>query len=90
MGSASLMLSERLKHGMDMKTYTVYRVFYPTNNTEHIGTVVDRRKGERKNNAAAMLRLAQNLFATSSINSHIYILPSDAIHWGAHRPSSAL
>lgn len=73
-----------------MKTYTVYRVYYPTNKTENIGTVVDRRKGERKNNTTDMLRLAQKLFATSSINSHIYILPSDAVHLGAYTPSSAL
>jgi len=73
-----------------MKIYTVYRVDYPTNNTERIGTVVDRRKGERINNAADTLRLAQKLFLTSSIDSHIYILPSDVIHAGAYSPSSAL
>ena len=58
-----------------MKTYTVYRFDYPTNKTDSVGTVVDRRKGERNNNAADMLRLAQKLYATSSIDSHIYIVP---------------
>lgn len=72
-----------------MKNYTVYRLDYPTNKTELIGTVVDRRKGERNNNAADMLRLAQKLFATSSIDSHIYIGPSDAIHLGGYRASMA-
>ena len=72
-----------------MKTYTVYRLDYPTNKTEPIGTVVDRRKGERNNNASDMLRLAQKLFATSSIGSHIYIGPSDATQFGAYRASLA-
>jgi len=40
------MLIKPPKHGADMKTYTVYRVNYPSNNTERIGTVVDRRRGE--------------------------------------------
>ena len=70
-----------------MKTYTVYRVDYLTNKTEPIGTVVDRRKRDRNNNTADMLRLAQKLFATSSIDSHIYISPFDAVHSGAQTPS---
>jgi len=57
-----------------MKTYTVYRVEYLNNKTVKIGKVLDRRKGERLNNAADMLRMAQKLYATSSINSHIFIL----------------
>jgi hypothetical protein len=62
-----------------MKTYSVYRFDYPTNKTKYIGTVVDRRKRERKNSVADMMRLAQKLFATSSIDSHIYILPSKEV-----------
>ena len=66
-----------------MTPYTVYRVNYRTKKTEPIGCVVDRRKGERNNNAADMLRLAQKLYTTSSIDSHIFIssgtrLPEDA------------
>jgi hypothetical protein len=57
-----------------MKTYTVYRVNYPNNKTERIGTVVDRRMGERNNNAADMLQLAQKIYTASSIDSHIFIL----------------
>jgi hypothetical protein len=57
-----------------MKTYTVYRVEYLKNKTLKIGKVLDRREGERNNNQADMLRLAQIKYATSSINSHIFIL----------------
>jgi hypothetical protein len=57
-----------------MRTYTVYRVDYLKNKTLKIGKVLDRRERERKNNPADMLRLAQIKYATSSINSHIFIL----------------
>ncbi len=72
-----------------MKPYTVYRVNYRTKTTEPIGCVVDRRNGERQNNAADMLRLAQKLYTTSSLDSHIFIssgthLPEDA--WDGNRP----
>ena len=66
--------------GLDMKTYTVYRVNYPNNKTERIGTVVDRRMGERNNNAADMLQLAQKIYTTSSIDSHIFILRDRSFH----------
>ena len=74
MGSAFVMLCQNIKHGANVKTYSVYRVDYPTNKTERIGTVVDRRRGERNNNVAGMLRLAQKLYSTSSIDSHIFII----------------
>ena len=57
-----------------MRTYIVYRVVYLNNKTVKIGKVLDRREGERNNNPADMLRLAQMKYATSSINSHIFIL----------------
>lgn len=57
-----------------MKTYTVYRVDYLKNKTVKIGKILERRERERKNNPADMLRLAQMKYATSSINSHIFIL----------------
>jgi hypothetical protein len=57
-----------------MKTYTVYRVDYLNNKTVKIGKVLDRREEERNNNPADMLRLAQMKYATSSVNSHIFIL----------------
>lgn len=57
-----------------MKTYGVYRVEYRTNKTVRVGMVVDHRKAERNNNAADILRVAQKLYAKSSIDSHIFIL----------------
>lgn len=57
-----------------MKTYTVYRVDYSNNKTVKIGKVLDRREVERNNNPADMLRLAQMKYATSSVDSHIFIL----------------
>lgn len=59
---------------LDMRTYTVYRVDYLKNKTLKIGKVLDRREVERNNNSADMLRLAQIKYATSSIDSHIFIL----------------
>ena len=60
--------------GGEIKTYTVYRVDYRTNKQELIGKVVERRREERNNNAADMLRLAQKIYATSSIYSKIFIV----------------
>ena len=57
-----------------MKTYSVYRVDYLNNKTVKIGKVLDRRLGERNNNAADMLRLAQITYDHSPIHSHIFIL----------------
>ena len=57
-----------------MRTYAVYRVEYLNNKTVKVGTVVDYRRAERNNNAKDMLRMAQKLYATSSIDSHIFII----------------
>jgi hypothetical protein len=62
-----------------MKTYTVYRVEYRAKKTVRIGKVVDRRKEERNNNAADMLRMAQKVYATSSIDSHIFIIRESSL-----------
>ena len=67
------------KEGGDMKTYSVYRVEYLKNKTVKIGKVLDRRLGERNNNAADMLRLAQIRYANSSMDSHIFILRESSI-----------
>jgi hypothetical protein len=75
MGSVLIILGiNRNRDGVDMKTYTVYRVDYRTNKQELIGKVVERRKVERKNNAADMLRLAQKIYATSSFDPNIFII----------------
>jgi len=57
-----------------MNAYSVYRVDYHANKTERIGSVLERRKRERNNNAEDMLRLAQSLYAHSAIDSHIFII----------------
>jgi len=62
------------KEGSEMRTYAVYRVEYLKNKTVKVGTVVDYRKAERNNNATDMLRMAQKLFSTAPIDSHIFII----------------
>jgi len=57
-----------------MKTYAVYRLGYWNNKLELMGKVVERRKEERNNNAADMLRWAQKIYAASSIDSSIFIV----------------
>lgn len=57
-----------------MPTYTVYRVNHRTNKMELVGKVVERRMAERQNNAADMLRLAKKLYATSSLDTNIFII----------------
>jgi len=57
-----------------MRIYAVYRLGYWNNKLELLGKVVERRKEERKNNAADMLRWAQNIYAASSIGSSIFIV----------------
>jgi hypothetical protein len=60
--------------GAHMNAYSVYRVDYQANKTERIGRLVDRRKGERRNNAEDMLRLAQSQYSYSALCSHIFII----------------
>ncbi len=49
------------------KIYTVYHIDFLNNERVPIGSLVERRQAERKDNAADMLRLARKLFADSSI-----------------------
>jgi hypothetical protein len=62
-----------LAQGWDMTTYSVYRVDYRNNKQELIGKLVERRMKERTNNAADMLRLAKKIYATSSMDTNIFI-----------------
>jgi len=62
---------------VDMKVYTVYRVENLTNTKEAVGKVVERRKGERDNNASDMLRYAQKLYGMPSSDSQIIIIRED-------------
>lgn len=58
-----------------MKTYTVYRYDYTRHVREPIGMVVERRNGDRGNDIESLLKLAQKLYSTLSLNSHIAISP---------------
>ena len=60
-----------------MKVYTVYRVENLTNTKEAVGKVVERRRGERDNNAEDMLRYAQQLYGMPSNDSQIIIIRED-------------
>jgi hypothetical protein len=64
----------RGRDGVNMKIYAVYRIGYWNNKLELIGKVLERRKKERKNNAADMLRWAQKIYAASSVDSNIFIV----------------
>ena len=57
-----------------MKTYTVYRIDFLDKKKIPIGMLVERREKERNKNEADILRLAQRLFAESSIDKlHITV-----------------
>jgi len=58
-----------------VKAYTVYRYDYIRDVKEPIGKVIERRSKDRRNNIEALLRLAQRLYSTSSLDSHIVITP---------------
>ena len=57
-----------------MKTYAVYRLGYWNNKLELMGKVVERRKEERNNNAADLLRWDQKIYAASSVDASIFIV----------------
>jgi hypothetical protein len=42
---------------------------------EPVGKLEERRRKDRGNNIEALLRLAQKLYSTSSLDSHIIITP---------------
>ena len=60
---------------MRVKTYTVYRFDYIRQVREPVGELVERRSKDRGNNTEALLRLAQRLYSTSSLDSHLSITP---------------
>ena len=73
-GQVRALRNRRTGMGAHMNAYSVYRVDYQANRTERIGRLVDRRTGERRNNAEDMLRLAQRSYPYSAIGSHIFII----------------
>jgi len=58
-----------------VKTYTVYRYDYIRQVREPIGMVLERRKGDRGNNIEGLLKLAQRIYQTSPLDSHLVISP---------------
>lgn len=58
-----------------MKTYIVYRFDYVRAIREPVGKLIERRGKDRGNNTEALLRLAQRIYSTSSLGSHIVITP---------------
>jgi len=60
---------------MRVKSYTVYRFDYARQVREPVGKLMERRRAERRNNAEDLLRLAQKIYSTSPLDSHIVISP---------------
>jgi hypothetical protein len=60
---------------MRLKTYMVYRYDYFRQVREPVGELMERRSKERGDNLKNLLKLAQNLYSTSSLDSHIVISP---------------
>jgi len=58
-----------------MKTFTVYRVDYILQVREPVGKLMERRRRDRGSNTEDLLKLAQWLYTTSSLDSHIVITP---------------
>ena len=58
-----------------MKAYTVYRYDYNRQVREPVGMVLERRRLDRGNDIEGLLKLAQKLYSTSSLDSHIVISP---------------
>jgi len=62
-----------------MNTFTVYRFDYIRQEREPVGKLLERRSKDRGHNTEALLRLARELYSTSSLDSHIVIAPDLAI-----------
>jgi len=58
-----------------VKVYTVYRYDYNCQVRESVGTLMERRSKDRGNNVGSLLKLAQKIYTTSSLESHIIITP---------------
>jgi len=60
---------------MRVKNYTVYRFNYIRQMREPVGKLMERRSEERGNNIEGLLKLAQRIYSTSSLDSHLVISP---------------
>lgn len=58
-----------------MKTYIVYRFDYIRQVSEPVGKLVERRMKDRENNVGSLLKFAQKIYPTSSLDSRLIITP---------------
>jgi hypothetical protein len=58
-----------------VKTYIVYRLDYIRQVSEPVGKLVERRSRDRGNNVGSLLKLAQKIYPTSSLDSRLVITP---------------
>jgi len=58
-----------------MKNYVIYRFDYIRHERVPVGKLMERRSKERGNNTEDLLKLAQRIYSTSSLDSHIVITP---------------
>jgi len=65
----------RMMGGSGLKTYIVYSYDYIRQVREPVGKVVERRMKDRGDNEASLLKLAQKLYPTSSLDRRIGISP---------------
>ncbi|TRZ97135.1 MAG: hypothetical protein D4R80_07640 [Deltaproteobacteria bacterium] len=59
----------------DAETYTVYHFDYIRQVSEPVGKVVERRRKDRGNNVGSLLKLAQKIYPTTSLDSRLVITP---------------
>lgn len=60
----------------------MYRLDHQTSYMRLMGKVVERRRGERNNNVADMLRLAQKLYPTSPRDNSEILVVDERSHGG--------
>ncbi len=74
-GGGCHLCKQPAQRGLDVKAYTVYRYDYIYHAREPIGRVLERRRWERGNNYMDLLKLAQIIYSTSSLDSHVFLSP---------------
>jgi len=58
-----------------VKTYTVYRFDYIRQVSVPVGKLVERLSKDRENNIGSLLKSAQKLYPTPSLDTRLYITP---------------
>jgi len=58
-----------------VKTYIVYRIDYIRQVSEPVAKLVERRRKERENNVASLLKLAKKIYPTPPVDSLLVITP---------------